>query len=381
MSDGKVVMIVRRIAAWLMVVGLLAVAPAAAAFKYVETGQKAPEFTAPDLSGAPVPSAPGPGDKAVAVVFWATWSPRSRAILDDLEKLYAEYRELGFRVVAVNVDHEHLDEETRRAVVQAAEAWSFPVVVDDGLAVYYAYGVVATPSVAVVDADGIVRFTRASYSTAAHLALREAVEGVLGVKPEAVARVAIKKRDYVPPKKATLHYQKAQILIRRGMAKKAVRDLAKAARLDPNWPEPRVLMARLYLGPARGKPGALEKAEAALREARKARPQHLQTLALLAEVLVARGNYDEALAVAGEALAIEPAYTPALLARARSFRALGRVAEAEADVAAALEVDPRNPRVFFEKGEVAAARGDWQNAADAFRKAVELALSERSRKG
>ncbi len=381
MSDGKVVMIVRRIAAWLMVVGFLAVAPAAAAFKYVETGQEAPEFTAPDLSGAPVTSAPEPGDKAVAVVFWATWSPRSRAILDDLEKLYTEYRDLGFRVVAVNVDHEHLDDETRRAVEQAARAWSFPVVVDDGLAVYYEYGVVATPSVAVVDADGIVRFTRASYSTAAHLELREAVEGVLGVKPEAAARVAIKKRDYVPPKKATLHYQKAQILIRRGMAKKAVRDLAKAARLDPNWPEPRVLMARLYLGPARGKPGALERAEAALREARKARPEHVQTLALLAEVLVARGNHDEALAVAGDALAIEPAYTPALLARARSYRALGRVAEAEADVAAALEVDPRNPRVFFEKGEVAAARGDWQDAADAFRKAVELALSERSRKG
>ncbi len=367
----------RRLGVLLGLLVLLAVAPAAAAFKYVEVGQKAPEFALKTLDGTEIRLAEKVGAKALAVVFWATWSPRSKALLQDLAAVYGDRHDKGFEVLAVNVDHEHLDAETRAAVEETASGLPFPVVVDEGLATYYAYGVVATPSVALLDDAGTVRYAFASYSTATKTDLKEAVDALLGIAPEATARVAVKKRDYVPPKKATLHYQKAQVLIRRGMARKAVRDLEKAAKLDPKWADPRVLLARIYLERSRKKPGLLQKAETVLREAREIQPKHLQTLGLLAEVLEAEAKHDEALGVAEEALAIEPAYTPALVVKARSLRTLGRHDEAAKAIDAALELDPRNPRVLAEKGEIAAAQGRWDEAAASFRQAVELAWRAR----
>jgi tetratricopeptide (TPR) repeat protein len=211
--------------------------------------------------------------------------------------------------------------------------------------------------------------------------IQGAVDGLLGLGEADAPRVAVKTREYVPPKKATLHYQKAMVLVRRGMEKRATRDLEKAAKIDPGWAEPRVLLARIYRSEAKKKPKLLAKAESVLREARTLHPQHLQTLALLAEILVATGKNEEALEVAEEAIALEPAYTPALLAKARSFRAMGRLDEAQGVVQVAIELDPRNPEILREQGELAAARGHWQEAAGALRKAADLALTAQSREG
>ncbi len=366
-------MVYRKAAAWWLVFVLLGVVPAAAAFKYVEVGQKAPGFDLEALDGKRVRLEDRLGAKALAVVFWATWSPRSRPLLDDLQKLYESRRDKGFEVIAINVDHEAIDAETRKNIEEMARGWEFTVLLDDGLSTYYAYGVVATPSLALLDGTGTIRFTRAGYSTAARLEIREAVDGLLGLSEEKARRVAVRKRDYVPPKKATLHFQKAQILIRRGMARKAVRDLERAVRLDPNWAAPRVLLARIYLEQSGRRPSRLAKAEKLLREARKIQPNHLQTLTLLAEVLVREEKYGEALEAAEQAVALEEGYTPAWLAKARSLRALGRHREASEAIDRAWELDPRNPYVLREKGELAAARQDWEEAAGWFRKAVEAA--------
>jgi tetratricopeptide (TPR) repeat protein len=361
---------------------LLSVAPAAAAFKYVEVGQEAPDFKL-EAAGDddPIQLKEHVGPKALAVVFWAAWSPRSQAMLNDLESLYRDRKEQGFAIIAVNVEHEEIDADERRKIEEMASNWSFPVALDDALGTYYLYGVVATPTLALVDEQGVVRYVRASYSTSARAEIREAVDGLLGLAGAETPRVAVKKRDYVPPKKATLHYQKASILLRRGMEKRAIRDLEKAAKIDPGWAEPRVLLARIYRSEARKKPSMLAKAEAVLRETRELQPHHLQTLASLAEVLVATGNSEEALQVADEAIALDPAYTPALLAKATSLRALARVDEAQSVVNEALELDPHNPGIWVEKGELAATRGHWEEAASALRKAVDLALITRSREG
>lgn len=371
---------VRRVSLLLVALGL-AVAPAAAAFKYAEEGKEAPAFALRSLTGDTVRLAERLGAKALAVVFWATWSPRSAAMLDDLEVLLKDRGAQGLSVLAVNVDHEVLSPEDLAAIQALAARWSFPVLLDEGLTAYYAYGVVATPSLALLDEKGTLRYARASYSSSARVDVREAVDGLLGIVPEAASRVAVKKRDYVPPKKATLHYQKAIALIERGTARKAVRDLEQAAELDPAWADPRVLLARVYLAEAGKDLGRLAKAEAVLRQAQAIQPRHLQTLATLAQVLGALGRHGEAVEVGDSALALEPAFTPALLAKARGLRGLGRHGEAGKLLDEALELDPRNPAVFAEKGEVAAALGDHRGAAESLRRAVELGLAGQAGEG
>lgn len=372
---------VRRAAAFLVSAVLLLVAPAAAAFKYVEVGDKAPAFSLRDLQGQEVALETRVGSRALAIVFWATWSPRSRTLLDDMEAFYRERKAQGLEVLAVNVDHEHLSAEDRRAVEEMAAAWSFPVLVDDGLATYDAYGVVATPSVAVLDEGGEIRYARASYSTGTREDLREAVDALLGIADDAKLLSVAKKRDYVPPKRATLHYQKAEVLVGRGMARRAVRDLEEAGKLEPQWADPRVLLARVYLTEERGDRSSLVKAEGLLQEAVELQPRHLRAHALLAEVRGALGKFDEALRAAEETLTLEPGYTPAILVRAKSLRALGRLEEAQQVLEEAMEADPRNPAVFAERGEILAAHGRWREAGDFLRRAVELALGARSGEG
>ncbi len=359
----------------------LAVAPAAAAFKYVEEGQEAPDFSAKALNGEALRLKEKVGPKALALVFWATWSPRSKPMLDDLETLYKERRDKGFEVIAVNVEHEQLSAEERAVVEDWARSWTFPVVLDEGLSTYYAYGVVATPSLALLDEKGVVRFARASYSTSGRQEVRAAVDEVLGIHEPEEGRRLVQRRDYVPPKKATLHYQKAQVLIQRGMAKKAIRDLEEAAELDPKWAEPRIAVARVYLAEAARKPDLLPKAEASLREAVAIQPRNLNAQALLAEALLDQGKHADALAAAEGALSLEPAFTPAILVKARSLRALGRLEDARAAIEGALEVDPRNPGAYAELGEVMAALGQWREAADSLRKAVEAAFAAGAAEG
>lgn len=367
----------RRIYAGLALLGLLAGAPAVAAFKYVEEGQRAPDFTLRSLGGSSVKLQDALGPKALVVVFWASWSPRSQPALDDLEALLKDRKDKGLAVLAVNVEHEAASAEELKAIAERASHWTFPVLVDEGLSVYSTYGVVATPSMAVLDPQGVVRYARAGYSSSAKEDLREAIDALLGLADERAERRGIKLRDYVPPKKATLHYQKALVLIQRGMGRKAVKDLEEAAALDANWPEPRVALARLLRAEGGRTPGARERAENLLREARAIRPRHVQTLSALAEVLEDQGKNAEALEAAQEALAVDGGFTPALLAKSRALRALGRPEEAEKAVEEALGLDPRSAAAHAERGEVAAARGDWAQAAASRRRAVELAMQSR----
>lgn len=370
-----------RPAKLLIMICLLAAAPALAAFKYVEEGQRAPDFSLGALSGEMIQLKDKLGPRALIVAFWASWSPRSRTMLDDLEELYRKRRENGLEVLAINVEHEELSSDDVKTVQELATNWSFSVLMDDRLSTYYSYGVVATPSLAIIDPQGIVQFTRASYSSSAREDIRETVDGMLGIEDRKAALLNLEKRDYVPPKKATLHYKKAQVLLERGMGRRAVQDLEEAARIDPAWVEPRLLLARIHWLDGAKHPESLEKAEAVLREANGLQPKHLKTLALLAEALERRGKSEEAVRVAQQALDIEPAYTPALLVTARSQRVLGNLEDARKAIDKAFELDPENASLIFEKGELAAARREWEDAARLLRRAVELTFSKSGAEG
>lgn len=364
-----------RIKAIVLVLLLLAVVPAAAAFKYVEVGHQAPEFTLSDLAGQPVSLSDKVGTKSLALVFWATWSPRSEPLLRDLNKLYGKYKKQGFEVVTVNVEHETFSAEDRTAIEAMAAKWDFPVLLDEGLATYYLYGTVATPSLALIDETGVVRYVRASYSTSAKMEIQDAVESMLGIEQEAQQVSTIKKRDYVPVKTATRRYQKAQMLIKRGMDRKAVRDLEYAAKADPNWIDPRLSLARIYLDQSHKKPKQLEKAEVVLREAREIQPDHLFTLAGLAAVLVRLKRPEEALELADEALAVQDDFPPAMQAKAQALRSLGRLDQAQTLIDGALEINPQSAGLHREKGEVLAAAGQLEQAAASLRTAAEITIA------
>jgi peroxiredoxin len=152
---------------------LLAAPASSSALENIAVGMAPPPFRLSTPAGAPVSLDYFQGGAGV-IVFWATWSPRSAEILADFEGLHARWAAAGLKIVAVNADKESFSAAECAAVAHAAGhmALSFPVVLDEGLRTYAAYGVMALPSTVVIGADGRIAYTLAGYP----LSYREELE-------------------------------------------------------------------------------------------------------------------------------------------------------------------------------------------------------------
>lgn len=71
-------------------------------------GQKAPDFTLPDIEGRPVSLSSYQG-KVVLIDFWATWCPPCREELPLFQELHNEYRDKGFEIVGISMDENAAD--------------------------------------------------------------------------------------------------------------------------------------------------------------------------------------------------------------------------------------------------------------------------------
>ena len=77
---------------------------ASASFAQVIKTKTVPEFTLPDLDGKKITMSEELGSGPVYISFWGT---KCKPCIDELkiiQKLYAEYAEKGFKVLAINTD-------------------------------------------------------------------------------------------------------------------------------------------------------------------------------------------------------------------------------------------------------------------------------------
>ena len=99
-----------------LAVMMFAIPSATAAFKYLKTGMEVPDFTIKSLDDKEIAIADFKGSSASLILFWATWSPRSRPALEDAEKLLAEYGDKGFKVLAINVNGLNISHQDRKEI-------------------------------------------------------------------------------------------------------------------------------------------------------------------------------------------------------------------------------------------------------------------------
>lgn len=74
-------------------------------FGQFATGQKAPDFTLPDIDGNYVTLSQVLGDGPVYINFWATWCGPCKKEIPHLVDLYNEYKDRGFKVLGVSTDN------------------------------------------------------------------------------------------------------------------------------------------------------------------------------------------------------------------------------------------------------------------------------------
>ncbi len=121
-------------------------------------GQQAPDFTLPNLSGAPVRLSSFRGCPVV-LDFWASWCKPCQASLPKLEALRQKYKAWGLKVVAVSLDH-RLDDAARFLETNGyREFVSLWAPFSEARAVANLFGVQAIPRTVFLDRQGIIRFS------------------------------------------------------------------------------------------------------------------------------------------------------------------------------------------------------------------------------
>lgn len=134
----------------------------------------APDFTLASKEGGNVRLQEQLGN-VVLINFWASWCGPCREELPYLEELQQEYADLGFTILAVNVD----EDPSKADILLNDIAVSFPVLFDVNDDVSKLYDVQAMPTTVIVDRDGNQRLVHYGYKSGDEEKYKQAVRALL----------------------------------------------------------------------------------------------------------------------------------------------------------------------------------------------------------
>lgn len=279
----------RRTAVVTLLALVLALPPGAGALMSLRPGEQPPGFTLPDLAGNQVGTEALAGAPS-AILFWSTWSPRSAEMLEDFKRLATSYGDQGLKIVAVNIDGENLGASQREAIRQfaAARELPFPVVIDEGLRIFAAWGVMAHPTEVVLDPDGRIAHVLPGYPPSLREQLEEEIRRVLGLPPTRPLQDT-PSIGYVPQGMALQHFNLGRQLLAKGNPDKALDAFRRAAAADPGFLDASIMIARVSLAA-----GELADAEALARLVTPEMINRGDLRYLLGALMVAKGELDEA---------------------------------------------------------------------------------------
>lgn len=144
---------IKRIISSLFVISLTLLTFTGSAYSAATVGSKAPEFSLNDINGKQVNLKDFKANKAVLLVFWATWCPYCVQEIPELKKINSEYKDKSLEIIAVDI------KENPAAVSNFAkkQAIDYVVVIDVDGSVSKSYNVLGIPTNVVIDKDGFIR--------------------------------------------------------------------------------------------------------------------------------------------------------------------------------------------------------------------------------
>lgn len=349
---------------------MLALGSASAAFKFIQEGMTPPNFNGKDLrTGEKVdwrPGSSGEGSEVMIIVFWATWSPRSMEVLTDMKELSERYGEQGFKVIAVNVDGQKTSPMGMKEIAEKTAELDlpFPVVVDEGLKTFYAYGVIAVPSLALVDGSGHLRYSPSGYSFSIRDRIVDSTEVLLGLKT--VEDLGPLVQGYRPQPKASRYYNLGRRLANQELYERALANLDQAVEEDASFSSPHNLKGQIQLAM-----GHWAEAEANFTKAVELDSTLVAAWAGWGRSLLRQDRIAEAVEKLHVAHDLDEGYTPALVDLAKCRTLEGNLDEAWTHYEAALELNPGDPELLLGIGRFLRDKGDIPGALEVYRRAIE----------
>lgn len=351
-------------------VAVFLIVPAAATLQSLQVGMEAPSFALPRGSGETVELSELMGERLTVVLFWSTWSKKSRQALVEAKQLWERYHAQGLAVVAINADGQTISD----ALVAEIEALTtalhieFPVLIDRGLATFHDYGVIAFPTTVIIDPDRLIRYELSGYPLVAAEKMKDFVLAELtGVQAGAEPAAAVYRAD----KKARRFFQMGSKTLQSGrMAATAENWFKKAIEADPQFVAPHLALGRYYQQ-QRQPAKALDQFEQVLAK----EPANAVALCEGGMLLVDSGKREAGQAWLEKAVAAGATYAPCFYHLAGIFGAEGDPERAGELLARAKELNPLDVALYAAEGAMYENRQQLEPAARAYRKALEITLS------
>jgi len=333
----------------------------------------APEFSLPDLSGAPKELHKLYGDLAL-LHFWTTTAPSCREQLIELQAHRDALANVGLRVVCINVDDRQEDPQAIRSFA-AEEGITLSIVL-------------ATPEVAGVynllyrylfDRRRDLRVPL-SFLLNREGAIVKVYQGL--VRPEqlvadvgSIPSTADSFIDKALPFQGKLFQDRFQrndltyavALFQHGYLEQAAVEFEKVISAKPDDATAYYNLGTLYLRMDR-----LPESREYLDRAVKLRPDYAEAWNNLGMIAAKDGQEEEAIRDFQRSLAIRPTYQTALVNLGNLLRRKGSLGEAQELLERAVQVSPDDPEANYSLGMLYAKQNQFQPAADYLEKALAL---------
>jgi peroxiredoxin len=261
---------------------------------------EAPAFSLRGLDGGTIELEARRGKPLTAVIFFATWSPRSHQALVDIGMLREKYAAKGFDAIMVSAEKEDTPtsfDDTLFDYLAGTNA-DVPVAMDDGLNTYHDWHVKAIPSTYFLDKDlrkiNFIGSAPSSYK----MMVEDIIKEALGLVPKGDDADKGPTR-YQAAKSQMLWYGMAHKLALRGKSKKAKKKIEEVLKADPAFPDAHALLGMLLL---HGKQKDTEAARATFDKALEVDPELPMSLLGKAHFTLAAGELGAAVALIRDAL-------------------------------------------------------------------------------
>lgn len=279
------------------------------------------------------------GAKVLGLVLLKTGQDHFSRIADDLETVVKQLRASGKPFDCVGVMSGPGARDSLRSLDPDGHAL-LPVLLDPDFAAWGQLGVIAAPTAIVVGTDGKVRWTKAGYGYDFIPRFRAQLEQALGIAGrDTGTSTGVQTLENASNRaRFQRHVQMARSLAKRGRLNLAIEEFKKARSLDPNAAEP-----------------VLE----------------------LGELLCRSGENEAAVKLASEAVVkTDREKARVLLISGWARHQMGDLDAAESLLSQSLELDPKSPRILYELGKVFQEKGEINQAAAHYRRALALTFGE-----
>lgn len=116
--------------------------------------------------------------KVVFVDFWASWCGPCKQSLPEFNKVYHQYKDKGFEIIAINLDE---NPEDAKAFLSKHPV-DYTIAADSSGSIAEKFGIEAMPSSVLIDQLGVLRVNHKGYRKGDAEKLKKAINLLLGDK-------------------------------------------------------------------------------------------------------------------------------------------------------------------------------------------------------